>query len=308
MLRNFVPNNPVAQFFYTVFVSIIIFFAFWLLSMPIAYWCFGPIAFDLSRLSNVNDPSVLSVIKFYQLVQSIGLFVIPPFVLAYLYSDTDVKSYLCFHKSINVRQIILAILIILSIMPLINLLADYNSQIRFPESWAPLERSLKEAEQSAENTTMAFMNTRTIGGLLFNIFMVAIIPALGEELMFRGVIQRIFTNLTHNVHLGILMSSFLFTAMHFQFYGLFPRWILGMVFGYLLVWSGSMWAPILAHFINNSIAVIGYFMVNRGNLGKESLEVGSTADLLPFTFMSTLVFFIACYYFYQQTKPRDVIQ
>jgi uncharacterized protein len=296
MFRIYTNNNPVTQFFFAIFIAIFVFIVFMFLSMPIAYWLYGPIALNFEKFSDVNNPTILPIIKFYQIVQSLGLFVIPPFVIAWFYSK-DIKNYLSFGKTIDFRQVFLIVLIVISAMPLINLIANYNSLIRLPQSLAPVEQYMKDMEDSAEKTTLAFLNTSTIGGLLFNILMVAIIPAIGEELMFRGVLQKIFTNWTRNVHWGILISSFLFTVIHFQFYGLFPRWILGMVFGYLLLWSESIWAPILAHFINNSFAVLGYFMVSKGSLGKESLDAGSTTDAYPYTVMSTVLFIAACYYF-----------
>jgi len=117
-------------------------------------------------------------------------------------------------------------------------------------------------EDAAEVMVEKFMKVEGVSGLMFNIFMIAVLPALGEELMFRGVIQRIFSNLTRNHHWGIWISAFLFSAMHMQFYGFLPRIVLGAMFGYLLVWTETMWVPILALFVNNDMGVVGYFLFN----------------------------------------------
>ena len=108
--------------------------------------------------------------------------------------------------------------------------------------------------------------------------MVAVLPAIGEELLFRGVIQKIFINWTKNAHWGIWISAILFSAMHLQFYGFVPRMLLGVAFGYLLVWSGSMWLPIAAHFFNNGIAVIAMYLIDKGLLSPEVETFGTTSD------------------------------
>jgi membrane protease YdiL (CAAX protease family) len=108
--------------------------------------------------------------------------------------------------------------------------------------------------------------------------MIAFLPAIGEELLFRGVILRIFTNWTKNHHWGVWISAILFSALHMQFYGFIPRMLLGVLFGYLLVWSGSMWLPIIAHFINNGVAVVVMFLIDKDLLNPELEEIGSTTD------------------------------
>ncbi|MDX1283818.1 MAG: CPBP family intramembrane glutamic endopeptidase, partial [Draconibacterium sp.] len=148
----------------------------------------------------------------------------------------------------------------------------------FPSWLAGVENWMKEAEENAAAITEAFLNVKTIPGLAFNIFMIAFLPAIGEELLFRGVIQKIFTNMTRNHHLGIWISAMLFSALHMQFYGFVPRVLLGALFGYLLVWSGSMWLPILGHFLNNAFAVIAMFFIENNMLNPEYEDIGSTTE------------------------------
>lgn len=85
---------------------------------------------------------------------------------------------------------------------------------------------------------------------------IAIIPGIGEELLFRGVLQNSLHRVTKNKHIAIWVAAFLFSAIHIQFYGLVPRMMLGAVFGYLYVWSGNLWYPMIAHATNNGLAVI----------------------------------------------------
>src|SRR5207344_1198984 len=99
--------------------------------------------------------------------------------------------------------------------------------------------------------------------LAINLFIIAFLPALGEELFFRGMMQKLFSQLTKNNHLAIIITSIIFSAIHLQFYGFLPRMVLGIFLGYLLVWSGSLWLPILAHFVNNASAVLFTFLDNQ---------------------------------------------
>jgi membrane protease YdiL (CAAX protease family) len=122
---------------------------------------------------------------------------------------------------------------------------------------------MKDTEEYAGEITERFLAVSTIQGFLVNLFMIALIPAVGEEFLFRGVLQKIFIEWTKNIHWGIIISALLFSTFHLQFYGFLPRLMLGIFFGYLFVWSGSLWLPVLAHFFNNSVAVFFYFIAGK---------------------------------------------
>jgi hypothetical protein len=182
------------------------------------------------------------------------------------------------NKSVNFASVLLVLLLSLSASPLINFIGEMNANMQLPEWLSGVEGWMKNAEESAAELTEAFLKVDSLGGLFFNIFMVAFLPAIGEELLFRGVIQRIFTNWTKNIHWGIWITAMLFSALHMQFYGFVPRMFLGVLFGYLLVWSGSMWLPIIAHFINNCVAVVAMYMIDKKIITPDIEEIGSTSD------------------------------
>jgi len=114
-----------------------------------------------------------------------------------------------------------------------------------------------------EEFTLKLVNVHSISDLLFNFLLIAVIAGLGEELFFRGILQKIFSE-WRNAVLAIWLAAFVFSAIHLQFYGFFPRMLLGAFFGYLLYWSGNLWLPILAHTINNGLAVIFYYLKFNG--------------------------------------------
>jgi hypothetical protein len=217
------------------------------------------------------------MLKYFQVVQSIGLFIVPPIILGWLFKGNIIK-YLNLHKNVNGASILLVTLLIIFALPLINFIGEWNTQMNFPEWLSGVERWMKNAEENAAELTEVFLKVETTGGLLFNLFMIALLPAIGEELLFRGVIQRIFTKMMQNHHWGIWISAILFSALHMQFYGFVPRMLLGVLFGYLLVWSGSMWLPIIAHFINNGFAVIAIYLVDKNIVNPKVESIGSSPD------------------------------
>ena len=232
---------------------------------------------NLPSLNEMTNPDSIKILKYFQVVQALGLFIVPPFILGRLYFG-QVSQYLYLNKSFNSASILLVFVLMFFIGPFINLIGELNANMTLPEWLSGVENWMRNAEENAEIITKAFLKVETLNGLLFNLFMIAFLPAIGEELLFRGVFQRIFTNWTRSYHWGIWISAILFSALHMQFFGFFPRMLLGAIFGYLLVWSGSMWLPIFAHFLNNGIAVIAMYLIDKEVLNPNLEVVGSTKD------------------------------
>jgi membrane protease YdiL (CAAX protease family) len=217
-----------------------------------------------------GNTSDIQSIRLLQLIQSVAIFLIPPFLFGYLCTDSKPTEYLALHQkpdSLSVRYVILIMLIAI---PLINLLSYLNQQMVLPQALAPLEEWMKQSEEEAATLTQQLLETNSIGGLFFNLLLIALIPALGEELFFRGALQNILSR-WRGTHAAIWITGFIFSAFHLQFYGFFPRWLLGVFFGYTLVWSGSLWLPVIAHFTNNAVAVIFYYF-SKPNAEEMSID------------------------------------
>jgi membrane protease YdiL (CAAX protease family) len=215
-----------------------------------------------SALSDLNNPNVILALKITQLFSAIGTFFIPPIIGAYLFSD-NVKEYLGATKSIDVQQIVLALLLILMIQPFVNWMSLINAGINLPE-W--LKALLSSPGNSAQKIGEALMKGDSIMSLLFSCVVISIIPAISEELIFRGVIQKLFIDLAKNKHFGIILTATLFSAMHMDVAGFIPRFALGAMLGYLYVWSGSIYLPIVAHFANNLLAFLMELGKNKNAL------------------------------------------
>lgn len=210
--------------------------------------------------NHASNPIYIGALKFIQFFNSIGLFVIPPFLYV-LYIKEKPLDFLNLKKSVHIRTIIFLALIYVISIPAMEWLITFNSKLDLPDSLIQLEQWMKAAEERAAEVTKAFLVMNGIGDLVINLIIIAIIPAIGEELLFRGILQRQINLWSKNGHLAVWLAAFIFSAIHLQFYGFLPRLILGALFGYFYLWSNNLWVPIIAHFINNASAVmISYYM------------------------------------------------
>ncbi|HAH23817.1 MAG TPA: CPBP family intramembrane metalloprotease domain-containing protein [Prolixibacteraceae bacterium] len=281
--------KPFAQFMFSLFVMTVSVVVFLLLSLILAIPIFGWSNMMASLTpSGMNSPEGLILLKYLQVVQSIGLFVFPALVLGWLFHG-NFNEYLQLNRTSKFSSYLYIGLAGLLLIPLINYIGEINSHMQFPEFLAGVEDWMRAKEDEAKMLTEKLIKAEGIPGLLFNVFMIAMLPAIGEELLFRGVIQRIFTNMTKNYHWGIWIAAFIFSAIHIQFYGFLPRFILGAMFGYLLVWTGTMWAPILAHFVNNTMGVVSYYLIDKGTISKDIEQWGTGNEQFPL-----VLFSIAC--------------
>jgi membrane protease YdiL (CAAX protease family) len=174
---------------------------------------------------------------------------------------------------------LLVFLMVLIFIPLNSQFIEWNSHMAFPESLAGLEKWMRDKEDQLAVLTGFLTKYDTISQLLFALFVVVLLPALGEELLFRGLIQRKFMEEWRNPHLAIWVAAAIFSAIHFQFYGFIPRMLLGALFGYLYYWTGSLWVAIFAHFINNGFVLVMMYLYNIKIL-KINLEETKTMPVM----------------------------
>lgn len=298
--------KPLQQLMFSAFIILVSFLAFLVLSLVIAVPVFGlDSMLNIPSMNDLDNPESVQVLKYFQVIQSIGLFIVPPIILGWLfYGKTE--EYLYLNQPFLPSSVLIVVILIFFASPLINFTGGINARMHFPEWLSGVETWMKNSEEKAALLTEAFLKVETTSGLLFNLFMIAFLPAIGEELLFRGVIQRIFTNMTRNHHYGIWISAILFSALHLQFYGFAPRMLLGVLFGYLLVWSGSMWLPIIAHFFNNGFAVITMYLIDKGVLNPEIEEIGSTSGSYYLVVISLLFVAAFLWLFKSQNQGKTI--
>jgi len=160
----------------------------------------------------------------------------------------------------------LAFLVVLGVMPFNSWIIEWNSHLTLPAGLKRIENWMRLKEDELSVLTQFLTQFNSYSRLAVALLVIAIIPAVGEEVLFRGIIQRKIYNKTGDMHVAIWVSAILFSAIHLQFYGFVPRMLLGALFGYLYAWSHNLWTPIFAHFVNNGFTVIMLFLHHRGML------------------------------------------
>lgn len=296
--------KPFAQLMFSLFVMVASLLVFMIAATIFAIPFYGMDGLIGSMsASGIESPESINILKYFQVVQSIGLFVVPPFVLAWLYHG-NIQEYLQLDKTTTIHSYLYASILVLLMVPAVNFIGEINSRMTFPEGLSGIETWMRNMEDSAELLVQKFMKVDHLSGLLFNIFMIGMLPAIGEELMFRGVIQRIFSTWTKNYHWGIWITAFFFSAMHMQFYGFLPRMALGAMFGYLLVWTGTMWVPILAHFVNNTMGTIGYFLINKKAVSEDIEKWGTGPEQIPILLFSVGAVAVLLYLIFRHEQMK----
>ncbi|HTJ13424.1 MAG TPA: CPBP family intramembrane glutamic endopeptidase [Dinghuibacter sp.] len=161
---------------------------------------------------------------------------------------------------------LLAATVVLAAVPVTQVLDQWNQNLHLPHALASTEKWMRDTEASQDKTIDKLLYMPNPGYLIANLFAMALCTAIGEEALFRGVVQKILIRATRNIHVGVWLGAVFFSAMHFQFLGFFPRVVLGLVLGYLYVYSGSLWPSIVAHFVYNGSQVL-YFYVHPSSTG-----------------------------------------
>ena len=283
-----VGMRPAEKFLFAVVVLFILGLAFQFLGAFLAAWIYGFSFTEILSLQDFDDPTYVAASKLIQILGSIGTFIIPALLFSYLFTG-DLSSYYDFGKPVGTVALLLTVLMMISVIPFINYAAELNLRMEVPIR--SLDRILRALEGEAEEMMHAFTATKTIWGLLVNLLMIGVIASVGEELIFRGVLQRLMIGMLKNVHLAVVITAILFSAFHFQFFSFLPRFVLGLVLGYLMYYGRSIWYPILAHFVNNAMGVIYYYFSSKGSADDMLEEIG-TSTLIPVAAVISLALFI----------------
>jgi membrane protease YdiL (CAAX protease family) len=248
---------------------------------------------EISEDSSMKDRNaVKSILSFNQ----IFTFIIPSLVFVFLIHKKRAFSFLQLNHFPSYQVLSMGIFLVIVAFPIAQLLLKLNQMVILPDLAA-------EAESQVSSMTSALLVMETPWEFLTTLSLIAILPAVGEELMFRGIVQNYLVK-ELNTHVAIWVSAALFSALHLQFAGFLPRLFLGALLGYLFYWSGSLWLAILAHFINNGVQVMAvYFYKKQGNTIDTEAAVG-----LPWSvyLLSILLFGSIIYWFLKNTKKEEV--
>jgi uncharacterized protein len=266
-----------------------------LLMTTLVYFDFLPAAPDLNRIETDGVFTHLHAIIF---LNHIGMFILPALVYI-LIRNKGVNIALGIHKMPKLRPILIGISAILASLFFVFYIYEWNKSLPLPD-WAV------SFEQDSEEKIKALLSKPGFLAFLINLTVVAVIPAIGEELIFRGVIQNTLISTTRKPWMSILITATIFSAFHLMFEGFFARLFLGILLGYLYVVSKNIWLPILAHFANNA------FQITMDFIGKlMNIEV---SDLTEFkvhwslAIASLLLTIFLCHYLYVFFRRQNPVQ
>ena len=250
-----------------------------------------------------NDIMSLNSLRFMQISSQIFTFVLPPILYAMLVKERPFKS-LGFSKS-TILWLILGVAMMYTILPLNSIFTEWNANIKFPESLAAFEKLMQDLQVRATEVMEKFVNVDTIGGLIINLFMIAGLAALGEELLFRSVIQTSLIKICKNAHVGIFIASAIFSLFHMEFYGLLPRLVLGLLMGYMYYYSRSIWIPMAMHFANNGTIVFLYYL---NNIGAINIDVESFGETNIFVLILSIIAMVALFWFTIKLNKKEELK
>lgn len=220
------------------------------------------------------------MLKLAQGISSILMFVVPPIVYYIITRNEKPMKALGFRKVASPAwALLLAGVVLMAVsLPVTNQLGTWNEGLKLGGAFEKLETLIKNLEDSAKAITERMLNVNTFGGMLLNLIVIALIPAIGEELTFRGVLQQSLTRRLKNPHVAIILSAAIFSFIHFQFYGFLSRMFLGMLLGYMFYITGSLWTSILMHFLNNGTVVVLYYLNNKNIIDIDVEHFGASPN------------------------------
>jgi uncharacterized protein len=252
---------------------------------------------------NLSNPEAITTFKLLQAFSELIVFIIP--ALLFVLFTSEKKIIYLKLTSFNPQFAFIVLLLVFSAMPLINWLGEINSHMTLPAFLSNIENWMKVSEEKAKVLTKAFMIMDSPLDLLINITVIALLAAVGEEFLFRGALQNVLVEWTGKIHLSVWISAIIFSALHAQFYGFLPRMLLGVVLGYLYIWSGSLWLSILFHFLNNGFAVLFSYLIGKDIITDKAETIGAGDTPILIIIASTTMSLGLMYYLYKnrETEP-----
>ena len=231
-------------------------------------------------------------LRYLLIIQDISLLAVPSIIILIL-MKSESSAGLTELKIPKVSEVGLVVILTFCIFPITSFTGQINSALHLPDWLSGVEHWMIEKEEKANNLIDLIIRSNTFLTMMLNLVIIALIPAIAEELIFRGVFQRIFYKLFRSGHMAIWFTAFLFSTLHFQFFGFIPRFILGLVFGYLFFWSGTLWLPVISHFVNNAFPVILAYIEGMDKLNAQiDVPLWKQAIFLPLPVILGLVILI----------------
>jgi membrane protease YdiL (CAAX protease family) len=250
----------------------------------------------LSDIALVNEHSSRTIARaamVYQLISSVGIFLIPAFLFGY-FTHPRPLEYLGLKKQGKQVQLILVVMLMLGILPVMVEITSWLSSLK-------LTSSLQKMQEENERITKGFLTMPAIIDFLLAFLIFAIVPAIGEELFFRGVMFRLATKKNRSIKFSIVLTALVFALFHFNVYGFPAILIAGTLLGFIYYITGSLWMSIVAHLLNNGLQIVLVFFLRDNVTAKAMIEDNSLPWYLPV--FGFVLFVVSFYLLWQNRTP-----
>lgn len=211
-------------------------------------------------------------------VQDVLAFIVPAVAAMAIFYRKPLQA-MCLNRAPSWMAILVVVAFYILSLPAMNWIVSFNESLSLPASMSGIEQLMRSLEDSAAETTKTLLDIHTVWELVPCVLVVGLMAGLSEEMLFRGAMLRTVQDSRLGTHAAVWIVAIIFSAIHMQFFGFIPRMLLGVWLGYLLVWTRSLWVPIIAHTLNNSTVVVMSYLANKGVVAEDfGDQLGLPAD------------------------------
>ena len=255
------------------------------------------------QMLEAADP--VTAIRITQTLTTIGTFLVPALLFAYCY-NRQWFDYNAANRRPKQAMVNMVLILSITLLPVVAVLASFNEFI-MPQEGAVAD-FMRDLEEAANHILELVTTQRSSWDLIANLLVFAVLAGICEEFFFQGSLQPLLTNWTKNPHNGILLTALIFSALHFQFYGFIPRFLLGVYLGYLFYWSRSLWLPILAHVLHNALSILVDYTLQGRGIDTNSMQFTDMRGSLPMAAACALVSAMAIVYVWRIYRDDNTLK
>jgi membrane protease YdiL (CAAX protease family) len=250
-------------------------------------------------IQNPSLPGAVAPLKLLQICTTIGIFLLPAMTFSQFYSNRP-ERFLQLNRTPALPIVLATGALIIGFTPITDGLTWLNNNIHLPGFLSGFEEQMHKDGERVTILIGSFLAMDSFGDFIYNLFLLAVLPAIAEEFFFRGVIQELLIRYTRRIHLSVWVTGLAFGIMHGQFFSVIPLWILGALLGYLKEWTGNLWTAIIAHFVNNGAIVVIMYFFHFNLTDIENMSTPTTLFLIAGIVMSGALI----YWFYRKRVDR----
>lgn len=261
----------------------------------VGYFLTSVIAYFINVKFGVTTPAM----RIVAILQDIFMMILPALLTSLMITRLPAE-FLTLTARVSPKLVFLAAAVLIVSAPAMNRIIEWNSTLPLPDG---IDAWLKAMEDTASATVSVLQGGHTVMDLVMSVLIIGIAAGFSEELFFRATFQRLLVTGRVNPHMAIWIVAVVFSALHLQFFGFVPRMLLGAFFGYLLLWSGSVWLPIIIHILNNTIYVVADYFTD-GDADTSPIQTLGTGDTWPVALTSLVLTVLLIHIFIKTSRKQ----